>query len=136
MVAIFAAHGATFLTLRMSGDSLRSGGRDGRRLSVPAAILGIAIVAWTVVVAHDRNNRDILPPAVPAALTAIALLLAALLMRAAPQGWAFAATGAGAVGFVATIFTGLYPRVLVSHPSSTTASRSPTPRPGTTRSRS
>jgi len=31
-------------------------------------------------------------------------------------GWAFAATGLGAIGFVATIFTGLYPRVLVSDP--------------------
>ena len=116
VVAIFAAHGATYLTLRMSGDFRDRAAATGRRLSVPAAILGIAIVAWTVVVAHDRNSRGILPTAVPAALTALALLLAALLIRARREGWAFAATGAGAVGFVATIFTGLYPRVLVSHP--------------------
>ena len=40
-----------------------------------------------------------------------------MLTRAHRSGWAFAATGLGAIGFVATIFTGLYPRVLVSHPA-------------------
>ena len=95
VVAIFAAHGATYLTLRMSGDFCERAAATARRLSVPAALLGIAIVAWTVVVAHDRNSRGILPTAVPAALTALALLLAALLTRARRSGWAFAATGAG-----------------------------------------
>ena len=117
VVAIFAAHGATYLTLRMSGDFCERAAATGRRLSLPAALLGIAIVAWTVVVAHDRNSRGILPTAVPAALTAIALILAAVLTRLHRSGWAFAATGLGAIGFVATIFTGLYPRVLVSHPA-------------------
>jgi cytochrome d ubiquinol oxidase subunit II len=117
VVAIFAAHGASYLTLRLSGDFCERAAAMGRRLSVPAAILGIAIVAWTVVVAHDRNSRGILPTTVPAALTAIALMLAALLTRARREGWAFAATGVGAIGFVATIFTGLYPHVLVSEPT-------------------
>jgi cytochrome bd ubiquinol oxidase subunit II len=116
VVAIFAAHGATYLTLRMSGDFCERAAAMGRRLTLPAALLGIAIVAWTVVVAHDRNSRGILPTAVPAALTASALILAAVLSRARRSGWAFAATGLGAIGFVATIFTGLFPRVLVSHP--------------------
>jgi cytochrome d ubiquinol oxidase subunit II len=117
VVAVFAAHGAAYLTLRTSGDLCERAAAMGRRLSVPAALLGIAIVAWTVVVAHDRNSRGIVPTAVPAALTALALIGAAVLMRARRSGWAFAATGVGAIGFVATIFTGLYPRVLVSDPT-------------------
>jgi cytochrome d ubiquinol oxidase subunit II len=117
LVAVFAAHGATYLTLRLSGDFCERAAAMGRRLSVPAALLGVAIVAWTVVVAHDRNSRGILPTAIPAALTAIALILVTVLTRARRGGWAFAATGLGAIGFVATIFTGLYPRVLVSHPT-------------------
>jgi cytochrome d ubiquinol oxidase subunit II len=116
VVAIFAAHGATYLTLRTSGRFCERAAAMGRRLSVPAAILGVAIVAWTVVVAHDRNSRGIVPTAVPAALTALVLIAAAVLTRAGRGGWAFAATGLGAIGFVATIFTGLYPRVLVSSP--------------------
>jgi cytochrome d ubiquinol oxidase subunit II len=117
VVGVFAVHGATYLTLRTSGDLRERAAETSRRLSVPAAILGIAIVAWTVAVAHDHNQRGILPTAVPAALTAIALILAALFTRARREGWAFAVTGLGAIGFVATIFTGLYPRVLVSDPT-------------------
>jgi cytochrome d ubiquinol oxidase subunit II len=116
VVALFAVHGAMYLTLRTDGDFCARAAAAARRLSVPAALLGIAFAAWTVAVAHDNNSRGILPTAIPAALTAIALILAVVLTRAGRAGWGFAATGLGAIGFVATIFTGLYPRVLVSNP--------------------
>src|SRR5690242_582316 len=116
VVSLFAVHGAMYLALRTDGDFRGRAAAAARRLSVPAAILGIAIVAWTVAVAHDRNSRGVLPTAIPAALTAIVLLLAVVLTRTGRAGWAFAATGLAAIGYVATIFTGLYPRVLVSDP--------------------
>jgi cytochrome d ubiquinol oxidase subunit II len=117
VVALFAAHGATYLTLRTVGDFRARAAAMARRLSVPAVVLGIAIVAWTVVVAHDRNARGVLPTLLPAGLTATALILALVLTGTRRDGWAFTATALGTVGFVATIFTGLYPRVLVSHPT-------------------
>jgi cytochrome d ubiquinol oxidase subunit II len=117
VVALFAFHGATYLTLRTAGEfGVRARGA-AVRLAVPAAALGIAAAIWTVVVAHDNNDRDVLATAIPAALTAVALLAALVLARSDRPGWAFAATGLGAIGIVATIFTGLYPRVLVSDPS-------------------
>jgi cytochrome d ubiquinol oxidase subunit II len=116
VVALFALHGATYLRLRTVGDFRERAAAMARRLSIPAAALGIGIVAWTVVAAHNRNSRGVLPTAVPAVLTAIVLVLAFGLTRTRRQGFAFTATALGAVGFVATIFTGLYPRVLVSHP--------------------
>ena len=116
VVALFAVHGAAYLALRTAGDFSARAAAAARRLSVPAALLGIAIVAWTVVVAHQNNARGIVPTVIPAALTAIVLVLAVILTRTGRGGWAFAATGLAAIGFVATIFTGLYPRVLVSDP--------------------
>jgi cytochrome d ubiquinol oxidase subunit II len=117
VVAVFALHGANYLTLRMVGDLRGRAAVAAGRLSIPAAILGIGIVVWTVVVAHDSNNRGILPTTVPAALTAVALIVAVGLTHTRRTGWAFTATALGAVGTVATIFTGLYPRVLVSNPT-------------------
>jgi cytochrome bd ubiquinol oxidase subunit II len=116
VVALFAIHGATYLTLRTAGDFRARAATMARRLSIPAVVLGIGIVVWTVVVAHDQNRRGVLPTAIPAAITAVALVLALGLTRVRRSGWAFPATALAAVGFVATIFTGLYPRVLVSNP--------------------
>jgi cytochrome bd ubiquinol oxidase subunit II len=114
---MFALHGATYLTLRTAGDLRERASRTAQQLAVPAIILGIGVAAWTVLVAHDNNDRAILPTSVPALLTAIVLVLALGLTRTDRGGWAFAATGLGAIGFIATIFTGLYPRVLVSDPT-------------------
>jgi cytochrome d ubiquinol oxidase subunit II len=117
VVLMFALHGANYLTLRTAGDFCERAARTAARLSIPAAALGIAFVAWTIVVAHDHNARGVLPTAIPAILTAIALIAAIAFARARTSGWAFAMTGLGAIGIVATIFTGLYPRVIVSGPT-------------------
>jgi cytochrome d ubiquinol oxidase subunit II len=116
VVLVCAFHGATFLTLRMAGDLRRRAAETARLLSVPAVLAGGAFLIWTVVVAVDNNDRATLPPAIPAALAILALFAALALVRLGREGWAFAATAASMVGLVATIFTGLYPRVLVSSP--------------------
>jgi cytochrome bd ubiquinol oxidase subunit II len=116
VVLLCAFHGATFLTLHMAGDLRRRAADAARRLSVPAVLAGAAFLIWTVIVAVDNNDRATLPPAIPAALAIVALIAAFALVRVGREGWAFAATVASMVGLVATIFTGLYPRVLVSSP--------------------
>jgi cytochrome d ubiquinol oxidase subunit II len=45
------------------------------------------------------------------------VIAAAVLAVRGRETWAFAATGLAAIGVVATIFTGLYPRVIVSDPA-------------------
>jgi cytochrome d ubiquinol oxidase subunit II len=117
VVALFALHGANYLAVRTVGDFRARAAATARSLSVPAAVLGIGIAAWTVIVAHNRNARGIAPTSIPAALTAIVLVIGVGLAFTRRSGLAFAATALSAVGFVATIFTGLYPRVLVSHPT-------------------
>jgi cytochrome bd ubiquinol oxidase subunit II len=116
VVAVFAFHGATFLTLRTTGALHERVGRAARLLSLPAVVLGAAFLATTVVVATQRNDKDLFPPVIPAALGIVALILAALLVSER-RGWAFAMTALTTVLLVAALFTSLYPRVMVSDPS-------------------
>jgi cytochrome d ubiquinol oxidase subunit II len=115
-VLLFAWHGATFLTLRTTGDLCARAERTARRLAVPAAVGTMLLLAWIVAVAMDRNDKDLFPPVLPAALGALALLLAVVFAFRRRSGWAFVMTAVGTVLYVATIFTSLYPRVMVSHP--------------------
>jgi cytochrome d ubiquinol oxidase subunit II len=117
VVALFALHGATYLGLRTSGALRLRATATAQRLAPLAAVLAGGGVAWTVVVAHQNNQRAVLPVAIPAVLTGVLAVAAAVLAARGRAAWAFAATGLSAIGVVATIFTGLYPRVLVSDPS-------------------
>jgi cytochrome d ubiquinol oxidase subunit II len=116
VVLLFAFHGATFLTLRTSGELCERAANAARRLAVPAALGAAAFLAWTVAVAVDRNDKDVFPPVLPAALGGLALVLAVVFVFGRRSGWAFLMTALGTVLVVATIFTSLYPRVLVSNP--------------------
>ena len=117
VVLLFAFHGASYLVLRTVGDLCARAALAARRLALFAAPPAVAFVVWTVIVAQNRNSRGALPTAIVAAVSALAVLLAVLLARSRRSGWGFAMTGVGVVGIVMTIFTGLYPRVLVSHPT-------------------
>jgi cytochrome d ubiquinol oxidase subunit II len=116
-VVLFAFHGATFLTLRTGGGLGDRAAHAARRLALPAAVLAAALATWTVVVAVDRNDKDAFPPLLPALVAVAALALAVVLVLARRSAWAFAMTALAVVALVATTFTSLYPRVLVSDPT-------------------
>jgi cytochrome bd ubiquinol oxidase subunit II len=116
LVVFFAFHGAVFLTLRTSGDLCERALRAARRLALPAAGLAAVFAIWTVIVAVDRNDKSVFPPVLPAALAIIAALLAVSFVIRSRAGWAFVMSGAAVVLLVATLFTSLYPRVMVSNP--------------------
>jgi cytochrome d ubiquinol oxidase subunit II len=114
IVTLFAFHGSTFLTLRTTGDLCERAAATARRLSVVAALIVAAFLSWTVAVAVDRNDKDVFPPILPAALGIAAVAFAVLFVLGRRSGWAFAMTALATVLWVATIFTSLYPRVMVS----------------------
>ncbi|HEU5207513.1 MAG TPA: cytochrome d ubiquinol oxidase subunit II [Gaiellaceae bacterium] len=116
VVLLFAFHGATFLTLRTVGELRDRAEHAARRLALPAAVLAAAFLVWTVVVAMDRNDKELFPPVLPAALGIVALGLAVVFLFAGRTGRAFAMTGLATVSVVATLFVSLYPRVMVSNP--------------------
>ena len=117
VVALFAFHGSTFLVLRTAGALYDRAATATRTLALIAAPLTIGFLAWTVAVAVDRNQRGALGPAVPAVAGGLAVLVAAVCSRRGRSGWAFAMTAVATVGWTATLFTALYPRVLVSDPT-------------------
>jgi cytochrome bd ubiquinol oxidase subunit II len=115
-VLIFAFHGAIFLTLRTTGDLLERTQRAALGLALPAVAVGGGYLVWTVAVAVDRNDKDVFPPVLPAAIAIAAFVLAALFLYRRKSGIAFALSAVGTLGAVATLFTSLYPRVMVSSP--------------------
>ncbi|MGZ4203232.1 MAG: cytochrome d ubiquinol oxidase subunit II [Thermoleophilaceae bacterium] len=117
LVLVCALHGATFLSLRTGGGLGERADLAATRLAPPVAVLGAGLLVWTVVVAHNRNARGVLAPAIPAAVAAGALVLAVVFLMRRRAGPAFAMTAVGVIGVVATLFTALYPRLMVSHPT-------------------
>jgi len=116
-VFVFAFHGATYLTLRTTGDLYERARVTARGLAIGAVAVGGGYLIWTVSVAVDRNDKDVFPPVLPAAIAIAAFALAAILVYAGRTGLAFAFSAAGTAAIVATLFTSLYPRVIVSSPN-------------------
>ena len=65
----------------------------------------------------QHNDKSEFPPVLPAVLANVGLLLAVVMTIRSRHGWAFVSTGCAAVLMMATLFTSLYPRVMVSRPN-------------------
>ncbi|GAA5110103.1 hypothetical protein GCM10023320_01460 [Pseudonocardia adelaidensis] len=102
-------HGAAFLALRTTGDLRLRALRVGRILGPIVALVVLAFVAWTRVVSGPGVLLSVVE--LGAVLAAVA---AAALVRSGRDGAAFAATSATMAAVVVSIFTELYPRVMVS----------------------
>jgi cytochrome d ubiquinol oxidase subunit II len=110
MLALCVLHGATFLVLRTDGLVRARAHRIASVALWPTAALLVAFAVWTPSLSDAPALRSIGPPV--AAL--VAVLAAAALLRAHRDGWSFAATAVGMALTVVSVFTNLYPNVLVS----------------------
>jgi cytochrome d ubiquinol oxidase subunit II len=117
-LGMFLAHGAAFLALKTGGQLGERARRAAAWLAVPAAALPAAAAAWLAAGRpDDAGNPGGLPGAVPLALIAaccLAFATSGLLAAARRPGGAFGLSAAGIVTACASVFTALYPRVLVS----------------------
>jgi cytochrome d ubiquinol oxidase subunit II len=102
-------HGAAFLALRTTGDLRLRAVRLGKTLGPAIAVVVIGFVAWTRIVSGHGVLLSVVE--LGAVLAAVA---AAVLVRSGRDGAAFAATSATMAAVVVSIFTELYPRVMVS----------------------
>jgi cytochrome bd ubiquinol oxidase subunit II len=109
LVALCVLHGATFITLKTTGDVRFRAGRLARRVAPLTALIVLAFVAWTHV---QAGGGAFLNPA--ELLAALAVIAAWALASGRHEGWAFAATTIAIAVCIITLFVGLYPRVMVS----------------------
>lgn len=114
VATLFAAHGATFLALRLPADHAERAGALARRLTVVA---GGAVVLAVAVSVGSPQVRSVGNPwlALPVAAAVVALLAAGRSRLAAGRpGWAFACTSVTAASPLLLGAATLYPYVLVS----------------------
>jgi cytochrome d ubiquinol oxidase subunit II len=108
-VAITLLHGAVFLSFKVHGEPHSRSMWLARILAPIAAALVIAMVIWTHVVAGHGVLLNLIELA-----AIVAILGAAWLVSVGSWGWAFVATTLTIAGMVLSIFSDLYPNVIVS----------------------
>jgi|ERR1022692_1038996 cytochrome bd ubiquinol oxidase subunit II len=112
LVLICLLHGATFLSLKTTGDMRERAGRQARRVAPVTGAAVLAFIIWTHVTASSAFLLN------PIELLAVLAVLAAVwLVYEHREGFAFAATTVTMAACIISIFTGLYPNVMVSSTS-------------------
>jgi cytochrome bd ubiquinol oxidase subunit II len=109
LVLISVMHGATFLTLKTTGQMRERAGHIARRVAPATGAAVVAFAIWTHVEASDTfflNPVEL--------LTVLAVIAAVWLVYEHREGFAFAATTVTIASAVLSVFVGLYPNVMVS----------------------
>ncbi len=112
LLVLCVVHGATFIALKTSGDLSVRAARLAQRIAPIAALVLLAFVIWT----HSIAGKGLLPNPVEIS-GVLAMAAAAWLIGADREGWGFAATTVAVALTVLSIFSELYPRVMVSSTS-------------------
>jgi cytochrome bd ubiquinol oxidase subunit II len=114
-LALFVAHGATFLALKTDGPLADRARHAAFWISPLGGALAIGTAAWLA--AAGSQGAAGLPGAVPVALAiacGLAFVVSGPLVRFGRPGRAFALSALGIVAATAAVFTALFPRVMVS----------------------
>jgi cytochrome bd ubiquinol oxidase subunit II len=109
LVVLSLLHGATFLTLRTTGELRDRAHRAARSIGIVAIIVNLAWVVWTLVVIGGGTLPE--PTQI---FGMIAVIIATLLATTNNDAFAFAASGFGIAAAIGQIFISLYPNVMVS----------------------
>jgi cytochrome d ubiquinol oxidase subunit II len=112
LTAICVLHGATFVALKTTGEVATRAARVAALAGPPVAAIVTGFAFWT----HAISGKGFfLNPAEIAMV--LAALAAAWLVHERQEGWAFAATSLTMALAVLSVFTELYPDVMVSSTS-------------------
>jgi cytochrome bd ubiquinol oxidase subunit II len=109
LVLICALHGATFLSLKTTGDLCERSILVSRRVAPFTAAFVVGFIIWTHI---THTNAFLLNPI--ELLAVVAVIAAVWLVYDHPGGFAFTATTVTMASCIVAIFTGLYPNVMIS----------------------
>ncbi|MBV9424169.1 MAG: cytochrome d ubiquinol oxidase subunit II [Solirubrobacterales bacterium] len=109
LLTLCLLHGATFLTLRTTGEIRDRARAAGRVIGLVAIVINVAWVIWTLVVMGGGTV-----PQPTQIFGVIAVIFAALLVNTNYNGWAFASSAFAIAAAIGQIFIALYPNVMVS----------------------
>jgi cytochrome bd ubiquinol oxidase subunit II len=112
-LSLFTLHGATFLSLKTSGELMTRARAVAGRLWLPAVVLVALFIVLGYFATDMLDHRGLLFVLV-SVLAALALLAAGWFVHNRQHGWAFVMTGLTIVLAVAMLFVGLFPRLMVS----------------------
>jgi cytochrome bd ubiquinol oxidase subunit II len=112
LLALCLLHGATFLSLRTTGEIRERAHAAARTIGVAAIVLNLAWVVWTLVVIGGGTV-----PQPTQIFGMIAVIFATGLVSAGADGWAFSASAFAIAAVVGQLFISLYPNVMVSSTS-------------------
>ncbi len=112
LVLICLLHGATFLSLKTTGDLRDRAGSLARRVAPLTGAAVVAFVIWT----HVTSDRGFFLNPVEL-LAVLAVMAAVWLVYDHHDGFAFAATTVTMASCIISIFVGLYPAVMISSTS-------------------
>jgi cytochrome d ubiquinol oxidase subunit II len=112
LVAICVLHGATFITLKTSGEVADRAARAGARTGPVVALIVIGWAFWT----HVTDGKGFWPNPLEIGIV-IVVIAAAWLAWERHEGWAFACSAIAIALAMLTLFTDLYPNVMISSTS-------------------
>jgi len=113
LVAICILHGATFITLKTTGDVTDRAARVAARAGLPVALIVIGWAVWTHIIA----GKGFWPNPVEIAIVLV-VIAAAWLASERREGGAFTCSTVTIALAMLTLFTDLYPNVMISSTNS------------------
>jgi cytochrome d ubiquinol oxidase subunit II len=112
-LSLFTLHGAIFLALKTTDDILEDSRKIARKLWLPTTVILFLFVAYSYFETDMFAVLGIISGSVPV-VALLAILSVGSLLKAKKEGWAFIMTGITIAFSTVVVFSGLFPRVMVS----------------------
>lgn len=113
VVSVFLIHGANFLSLKLTDILRERAARFARSIWIVAFLLAgsyFTFLAFSTTAFLDKGLVGLILPV----LSAVSLILTRVFLGVKKEGLSFAATGLAIVFTVASLFTALFPNVMIS----------------------